>query len=222
MSRASGPDCDIGAYEAEPPAVTVNAPTGVSTTAVTLHGKVTANAATAAVQFEFGTSKSYGTKTAVQNVHGVTAVPVLAKLSKLKPGTKYHYALVATSTDGRTTSADHTFTTPAPPRISKLKISPASFAAGHGATISFSDTEKGTIDFLVRHCVQFASGSTRCTKYQDAGTFTSPARKGANSFHWAARVAGGLLKSGHYQVVATPKAAGLTGKALSAAFGVTA
>jgi hypothetical protein len=112
VSRRRGARCDIGAYEAEPPLVTVKSPTALRRTTATLHGDVIPDAGRATVRFEFGTTKAYGSRTAAQTVSGVEPVAVVTTLRKLKPGIRYHYALVATSMDGTTTSADHTFRTP--------------------------------------------------------------------------------------------------------------
>ena len=65
-------------------------------------------------RFEFGTSKNrYRWRTSMRDA-GAGTVPrnVSLKLSRLKPGTVYHYRLVAVSSAGKTYGKDRTFKTP--------------------------------------------------------------------------------------------------------------
>jgi hypothetical protein len=217
-----GSTCDSGAYELATPTVTVNPGSNITRTTARLSAKVTANQVTATVQFEYGTTKSYGTKTAVQHVAGLTPVSVVAGLTGLKPMTTYHYAVIASSTDGTSVSTDRTFTTssPPPPTISNLTVSPASVAPASGATVSFSDTAAGTVKFVVRRCTK-TNATNQCTAYVAVGSFTHTAKAGANSFHLSAHLNGQALKQGSYQLQATPSAGGRTGNTLGATFRVT-
>lgn len=95
------------------------AATAVSSSSVTLNGKVNPNDASTTVTFEYGTTTAYGsTATASQNpVSGTTPVDVSAGLSGLNPGTEYHFRVKAVNPGGTSYGGDMIFTTtslPAP------------------------------------------------------------------------------------------------------------
>jgi hypothetical protein len=79
-------------------------------------------------KFEVGTGLSYGREVGCGFVSGalsfpplaVSFVPVFIRIYGLKPGTTYHYRVVASSEGGTAAGADNTFTTPEePPRTGK-------------------------------------------------------------------------------------------------------
>ncbi|NDE18633.1 hypothetical protein EBZ80_27395, partial [bacterium] len=85
---------------------------GVTTSAATLSASATPNGAATTVVFEYGTSTSYGTTTASQNIgNGNSPVSFTAALSGLLPGTMYHFRPVAQNSQGTTYGPDTTFTT---------------------------------------------------------------------------------------------------------------
>ena len=185
VPRPVGSGCDIGAYEVAGPKASTAPPTGVGSTGATLNGSVTPNAGSATVEFDYGTSTKYGSK-ATQTLGGVVATPVLAKLSRLKPKTVYHFRIIVTAMDGTATTADRTFMTSPPPILSKLKIKPAAFrAGGRGATISYSDSEPAKVTFVVLRQPAASSAAAvrrtaedrtrrrrRCTRFVAVGRFT--------------------------------------------------
>jgi CSLREA domain-containing protein len=139
VSRPQGARCDIGAYEFAPPDVSTGDAATISLNGATLQGQVTSNARATSYRFEFGTSTTYGTETALQGAgSGVTPIAVNAPLSGLTPGTTYHYRLVASNVEGTTSGADRTFTTTTPPDtvapvFSSVSLKPAVFVVnGHG------------------------------------------------------------------------------------------
>ena len=79
VPRQSGLACDIGAYEVAPPVVSTGPASAVAPTAATVAGSVTPNAGDASVQFDYGTSNSYGLQTAVQHIGGVSPNQVTVK-----------------------------------------------------------------------------------------------------------------------------------------------
>jgi hypothetical protein len=90
--------------------------TAVGPSSATLAGKVNPNGATTSWYVEYGTSTSYGSKTAnVGAGAGATTLDVSASLSKLAAGTTYHYRFVATNSAGTGHGADGIFTTSSPP-----------------------------------------------------------------------------------------------------------
>jgi hypothetical protein len=100
---------------AGPVAVTGSA-TNVSTTSATLNGTVDPNGRATTWYFEYGTSTSYGTKTAEKSAgSGTSTTGVAAPVSGLTRGRLYHYRLVATSDAGTSRGADQTFSTTTAP-----------------------------------------------------------------------------------------------------------
>jgi hypothetical protein len=99
-----------------PPGATTAAATGIGTTTATLNGTVDPNSRDTTFYFEYGTSTSYGTKTAVKSA-GSSASPQNESvgISRLAVGKTYHFRIVATSDAGTTTGADGTFTTSSAP-----------------------------------------------------------------------------------------------------------
>ena len=100
------------------PVVATSAATGVTPTSATLNGSVDPNGRATTWYFEYGTSTSYGTKTAVKDAgSGGSAVGVSAALANLARGRTYHFRLVATSDAGTSRSADRTFATFGAPAV---------------------------------------------------------------------------------------------------------
>jgi hypothetical protein len=95
-----------------PPAVVTGPASGVSSTLATVNGTVNPQGQPTSYHFQYGTTTGYGSLTATMNAgSGTTNVAVLAKLAGLKPGTTYHYRLVAQNATGTATGGDRTFTT---------------------------------------------------------------------------------------------------------------
>jgi CSLREA domain-containing protein len=113
VPRPGGAACDIGAYEVVAPAIANIGAGPIGKTGATLNATVTANAAAAAVQFQYGKTTAYGSSATPKSTSGLTPVALFAQLASLSAGTTYHYRVIATSPDGTTTSSDHTFTTAA-------------------------------------------------------------------------------------------------------------
>ncbi len=107
---AQGAD-GIFTTSAGPVAVTGSA-TSVTTTTATLNGTVDPNGRATTWHFEYGTSTSYGSKTAEKSAgSGTSTTGVSAPVSGLTRGRLYHYRLVATSDAGTSRGADQTFST---------------------------------------------------------------------------------------------------------------
>ena len=103
------------AIAAGPPRVTTDAATALSSTGATLNGTVNPNGNATTYYFEYGPTKTYGTKTAVVNAgSGNAKSPASAPVSGLTASTTYHFRLVATNSAGTTNGRDKAFTTLAP------------------------------------------------------------------------------------------------------------
>jgi len=100
------------------PSVETLSATSVASTTATLNGKVNPNSLETKAYFEYGTTTSYGSKTAEVNVvSGGTTVERNEPISGLSPGTTYHFRIVASNSSGTSQGADKTFTTPSPPSV---------------------------------------------------------------------------------------------------------
>lgn len=86
----------------------------VKRTSAALHAKVNAGGGKTTYYFEYGTSKSLGSKTATHTLKaGLSVKSVEALIKGLKPGTKYHFRLVAKNSAGTVDGKLVTFTTKA-------------------------------------------------------------------------------------------------------------
>lgn len=121
------------------PAVETLSASSVAEKGATLNGKVNPNGAETKVYFEYGTTTSYGSKTAEVNVgSGTTTLEQAQAISGLSANTTYHYRIVATNSAGSSQGVDKTFTTVGPPSVGIPGASPE--ASGEEATL------KSTVD----------------------------------------------------------------------------
>ena len=131
------------------PAVVTGAATGVTPTTATLNGTVDPNGRATTWYFEYGTSTSYGTKTAVKDAGaGGSAVAVSAALANLARGRLYHYRLVATSDAGTSRGADQTFSTFGAPAVTTDAAS--SVSADVGAVERHDHSERPVDELVLR------------------------------------------------------------------------
>jgi hypothetical protein len=109
-------------WRAAAPTVTTTAATSVGEKTATVRGTANPNGSETKAYFEYGTTTSYGSKTAEVNLgSGSSAVETNAALSGLKPATLYHYRIVASNENPESSrGSDLTFTTTSPPTVSTL------------------------------------------------------------------------------------------------------
>jgi DNA-binding beta-propeller fold protein YncE len=96
------------------------AASSIKGTEATLKGTVNPENLGSSYYFEYGTTKSYGSKTAeVGAGSGIANVAASQLITGLTPSTTYHYRVVETNSSGTTTGEDKTFTTSAglPPAV---------------------------------------------------------------------------------------------------------
>jgi len=100
-------------YAPVAPRAKTGSATRVKPESSTLTGSVTPGTATTTYQFEYGTSRAYGKLSSTgAAVASGPATFVSRAITKLTPGTVYHYRLTATNAGGTSNGADHTFRTP--------------------------------------------------------------------------------------------------------------
>lgn len=97
-----------GGGPSKPSATTAGA-NGVTEVSARLNGSVDPGSAGSTYRFQYGTTTQYGASTAGQST--TTASNVSATLRKLKPGTTYHYRLIATNSAGTSYGQDASFRT---------------------------------------------------------------------------------------------------------------
>ena len=100
------------------PTATTSAATSITTTGATLNGTVNDNGAATTVNFNYGTTVSYGSSaTATQSpvASGTGSTSVSAPLTGLTCNTLYHFRVSATNSVNTTNGSDATFTTSACP-----------------------------------------------------------------------------------------------------------
>ena len=117
------------------PAVTTGAAGSIGQTTVTLNGKVDPNGKATTYFFQIGTTRIYGSTTAVTAAgSGANPITVSVAVGGLAPATLYHYRLVAQNADGQTFGADRTFKTKRQPLGVTLAATPNPVAPG-GPTV---------------------------------------------------------------------------------------
>jgi hypothetical protein len=191
-----------GAASPAPPTAITGPVTALGSTGATANGTVNPNGTATSWYVEYGTTTSYGSKTAAKGAGSGTAnVAASAPLTSLAPGTTYHYRLVATSTAGTSHGADGIFTTWSLPGVS----------TGSASNVTLTSvTLNGAVDpngrattWLFEYGTSTGYGSK--TSAQSAGNGTS-------GIAVSAGVAG--LTPGrtyHYRLVATSDAGTIRG-----------
>jgi Ca2+-binding RTX toxin-like protein len=167
----NGPDSSF--VTARPPAVTTDAASSVGSTTARLNGRVDPNGRPTTYLFEFGTTTSYGSKTASASAgSGTSTTSVSATLTGLRAGTTYHVRLVATSDAGAVSGSDRTFTTQNAPTV----VTGA--ASGIGPT---SASLTGTVNpngrstsWLFEYGTTTAYGSKTSSRSAGSGSGTLP------------------------------------------------
>ncbi len=102
-------------FESTAPAGATGFATKVESTGATLNGIVNPNGGTTKYYFEYGTTESYGTKTAEVSVgSGTSNLEESKAITGLAPETTYHFRIVTTSSIGTTYGLDQVFSTSTP------------------------------------------------------------------------------------------------------------
>lgn len=124
------------ALAAGKPTATTGAVTNLSPDAATVNGSLNPNGLVTTWYFQYGTKKSYGSRTPAQDAgSGMKAVKVSYGLTGLAANTTYHYRLVATNSAGSTLGADRTFKTPQVPTVSTIATAPNPVLFGKGVLV---------------------------------------------------------------------------------------
>ncbi|MGA2624618.1 MAG: T9SS type A sorting domain-containing protein [Bacteroidota bacterium] len=113
-----------------------NPATNLTINSATLNGTVIANADTALVTFEWGSSLSYGNSTPVTITTVSGPMAVAYNLSGLSMSSTYHYRLDARNATGTLYGGDQTFTTLGPGSAPSVMTMPATEVTGGSAQLN--------------------------------------------------------------------------------------
>lgn len=109
----------------------------------TLRGTVSPNGGETKTFFEYGTTASYGSKTAEVSIgSGTSALETSTAIAGLSANTLYHYRVVASNPSGSSQGIDNVFTTVGPPAVSGLTGTPE-WKSGESATLKASVDPNG-------------------------------------------------------------------------------
>ena len=117
------------------PDVTETSASEINPTTARLNAGINPNFASTSYRFQYGTDSSYGNETLPSESIGEDGTPhsVATQISGLRPGTTYHYRVLALNFAGVTEGPDRTFNTPDVPHVSSTG---ASAITKTGATLS--------------------------------------------------------------------------------------
>jgi len=109
----------------------------IAKTVASLQGGVYANGEATSYYWQYGTTASYGSRTKSLSAGAGTApVAITSQLAQLKPGTTYHYRLVATNSSGTEYGYDGSFTTTGHATVAKAKHARAKHRRQAGRKLS--------------------------------------------------------------------------------------
>ena len=123
------------------PNAETNAAGSITETGATLKATVNPEAKATSYYFEYGTTTSYGSKTAEASAgSGTSNVEESKAITGLTASTTYDYRVVASNSDGTTDGSNHTFATTAKPVVETKK---ATGISETGATLNGTVNPKG-------------------------------------------------------------------------------
>jgi hypothetical protein len=101
-----------------PPTITDGTAADITSASATVTAWIDPNGLPTTYYFRYGTTTAYGLTTPTQSLPTQTwSSATSASLTGLTPGTRYHWAVVASNAAGTTVSTDHYFDTLGPPTI---------------------------------------------------------------------------------------------------------
>jgi hypothetical protein len=128
---------------ASAPSVTSRSATAVTPTTATLNAGINPRSLATTVHFEYGTTASYGIRTAEMAIGaGGATINAAAAIGGLRPNTRYNFRAVATSAAGITRTTNRTFTTGRAP--TGLAVTPSTVRPTWGSGLTMTGTVSGS------------------------------------------------------------------------------
>ena len=93
------------------PAVVTGFAFNITGTSASVYGSIDPNGLPSNVSFQYGTTAGYGSTVTIGTKSGDGVQSIQAAFANLRPGTTYHYRVVASNSAGNVVGADRTFTT---------------------------------------------------------------------------------------------------------------
>jgi hypothetical protein len=155
------------------PTVTTKSASSVRDSTATLSGTVDPNGQTTTAFFEYGTSTSYGTKTAAKNAgSGTSTSTVSLPVRGLAAGTTYHFRIVASNATGTGTGSDQTFATTGPPAV---RTGATTGTTPTGSTLTGSIDSRGhSTSWYFEYGPNTSYGSRTSTRSQSSSSGARP------------------------------------------------
>lgn len=148
------------------PAVVTSPASALGPTSATVAGTVDPNGSSTGWWVEYGTSKSYGSRTDTQSAGaGANPVGVSVRLTGLRAGVTYHFRVVASNAVGTTRGGDRSFRTDPAPTVSTGGVDAITVSSAR-LTGSVDPRGRGTVSWF-EYGTTTALGSR--TPDQDAG-----------------------------------------------------
>lgn len=163
------------ASSAAAPLVTTGGAAQVTISGATLTGTVNPRGVSTTYYFQYGTTTAYGSRTASAAAgKGGAGVTAAAQITGLGSNTRYHYRLIAHSSDGTTAGNDRSFKTPRQPLGLTLNATPNPVVFGGLTTLAGTLSGTGNAGKAVQlqqNPFPFTSGFTNVANAQvtDAG-----------------------------------------------------
>jgi hypothetical protein len=179
------------------PYVVTGSATGVTETEETVHGTVDPEGAETKYYFEYGTTKSYGSKTAEASAgSGSSPVEETKTITGLTGGTTYDYRIVATNTHGTTDGANKEFKTLKKPTV---ETKAATSVTPVGATLNGAVNPNGS---ETKYYFEYGTTESYGTKTAEAS-----AGSGTASIEESKAITGLAAETTyHFRIVAVNKA----------------
>jgi hypothetical protein len=154
---------------AQEPFVETGTPTAVGYDDATLDGTIDPHGIKTGYYFEYGTSQTYGARTAeVTAGSGTSDVPAAQTVGFLAEHTTYHFRVVATTKYGSTHGADQTFSTGTAPLV---QTAVATDLGSTGATLNGTIDPHGTkVEYYFEYGPAYASAYGFTTTLSSAGS----------------------------------------------------
>ena len=174
-----------------PPVATTGSAGAVGPGAATLSGTVNPEGLATTYRFEYGTSRSYGSKTPSSSVPaGTEPVAVEARLDGLRPASGYHYRLIATSSAGTSAGADRILRTPDLKLDGTYRVRTVVLAGGR--PFGQRRGQRASRNYRIRaRCDRTACGKLKLRRQGRSGTFKSTLRRrGPGSWQGSERFRG--------------------------------